>query len=94
MGLRFPEATVISPSYPPKTTPIEVTDGAPVLLLWDIGDTKEDPVIPPTLGAWLQAAPQSGWTVSAPQAIDLPYHYAADGDAYRFGYAWVNGPAR
>jgi lipopolysaccharide core galacturonosyltransferase RgtB len=94
MGLRFPEATVISPSYPPKTTPIEVTDGAPVLLLWDIGDTKEDPVIPPTLGAWLQVAPQSGWTVSAPQAIDLPYHYAADGDAYRFGYAWVNGPAR
>jgi len=91
LGLHFPDATVVSPVYPPDEVTVDTDSGKPVLLVWNIGGNKAPPVMPPALIDWLQS---KNIPSGVPTAFaDVPYHYAKDGDTYRFGYAWVNGPA-
>lgn len=90
LELHFPDATVVSPVYPPDDVTVDTRDGQPVLLVWNIGESKTPPVIPPALIGWLQSQNIASGLPTA--FADVPYHYAADGDTYRFGYAWVNGP--
>ncbi|WP_310298676.1 glycosyltransferase family 39 protein [Rhizobium sp. BE258] len=88
LRLQFPDVPVISPLYPPGGTKIDAAENQPMLLVWNI-ESKDQPVIPLSLREWLT----SQKITPAPQAVsvDVPYHYGADGDTYRFGYAWVDG---
>jgi 4-amino-4-deoxy-L-arabinose transferase-like glycosyltransferase len=64
----------------------------PLLMVWRGGGADDTPM-PEPLARLLAAQVEAGGVNPAPQTIALPYRYGRNGDAYRYGYAWIYPPA-
>ena len=84
MLLNLPDTPVMTTQYPDFVLPW--AKDKPILVVWR---SKPDGQIPAPLKAWLDnnAGPRDH--EAAIRAIDLPYHYARDGEQYRFRYVMI-----
>jgi 4-amino-4-deoxy-L-arabinose transferase-like glycosyltransferase len=88
LHMQMPGMPVISLDYRGFKPHLSLSAERPLLLVWRLGDDKTEPVLPQNFADWLKSRSEI-ISLHEISTVDVPYHYAADGDAYRFAYAWI-----
>lgn len=76
----------------------DIPEGKPVLVVWRYGrrasEAGASPEMPGNVARFIGQKLPAARSVGAPQALNVPYHYGAPGDTYRFYYQWMELPAQ
>ena len=83
-----PGLTVVTPDHAGFAKGYAFDATHPLLLIWRANEAAGD-AVPARLAALLSFQVEAGGVQPTPKFIAQPYHFGREGDAYRFGYAWI-----
>lgn len=88
-----PDVKVVTPSYSAFAKGYVFDNTHPLLLVWRANDKAGD-AVPERLAHLLTFQVEAGAVQPVPQFIAQPFILGREGDAYRFGYAWIYPPTQ
>ncbi|RCW27563.1 4-amino-4-deoxy-L-arabinose transferase-like glycosyltransferase [Ciceribacter lividus] len=89
LRLNAPEAVVAMPHAPVELPP-SAFEKRPALVVWRSPKGDMTPVPPVLVDLLTKSGLVAGGEDLRPSYRAVPYHYAADGDTFEFGYAWLD----